>query len=369
MIMSLGSVTTLAVAIGICSCIVFAQGDMVEASLHEYIFKNYNKHVFPGASGEVVNVSLTCFVNLFLGLDDKKQMLKSDMYVQATWLDGGLSWNETDFPGIKDTAAPVGYVWTPDIAIRNAMTSKRRLVSDDQIVIVRSNGTVIWVSDYIGETHCHLDMTTFPFDSQTCYIFLEPWLHLGNHVRIVEAGLGLNPSSFANGQWELMSSSCSLYSDVRQTNVVNITMNLRRRKQYYLFSIVLPTVVASCLNPVVFLLPADSGEKVGLATTLLLFYSVMLNHIFDSIPSNSYTMPIFGVFIGAQMVLAALSLVCTVLLQKARHRGMMKTATTEGSRDDHKLETKCKHVEIILFSVFGVTGLFLCGTILILMHQ
>jgi hypothetical protein len=46
------------------------------------------------------------------------------------------------------------------------------------------------------------------------------------------------------------------------------------------------------LNPLVFLLPVESGERIGLSMTILLSYTIFLTLISDAIPASSNPMSI-----------------------------------------------------------------------------
>ncbi|XP_071092590.1 neuronal acetylcholine receptor subunit alpha-2-like [Haliotis cracherodii] len=362
----------LSVIVGIYFGLYCVQGSSIEASLHQHIFNNYNKHVLPGDVGEAVNVSVEVGLEYVFGLDEKNQMLSTGMFFIVKWVDKALSWNETEFPGMYETFVPDTQIWIPEIAIPYALRTNRYLTVENYLTNIKSNGTVNWIPDFTGNTHCPIDTTRFPFDNQTCVITVVIWTYESKHTQIVETKVRVGSSVKENGQWEVISVESNLVRGMSEMNMVAMTLKIRRRRDYHLVSLILPTVVTSCLNPFVFLLPAESGEKVGLAMTLMLFYSVMLSHIFGSIPATSLTMPIFGMFIGGQLILSALSIVCTVVLLKLRPNNRDKAVDpkTERSEDGNKTQIKCvlKRIDNILFSVFAITEIVLCGTVLVLMQ-
>ena len=59
---------------------------------------------------------------------------------------------------------------------------------------------------------------------------------------------------------------------------------------YYGVMVIAPTVLFALLNPLVFLLPVESGERVGLAMTILLSYALFLMIVSSSIPASSNPM-------------------------------------------------------------------------------
>jgi hypothetical protein len=68
---------------------------------------------------------------------------------------------------------------------------------------------------------------------------------------------------------------------------VTFYLRLSRRALYYWLTVLLPVLVTSVLIPLVFLLPHDSGEKIGYCLTVLLAYVVILTIVTDSLPTSA----------------------------------------------------------------------------------
>ncbi|XP_071092587.1 neuronal acetylcholine receptor subunit alpha-3-like [Haliotis cracherodii] len=364
----------------LCLILVETYGYPYEKELHQHVFANYSSDVFPcDTVGQPVNVSIQAEMNYIIGIDEIHEILTSDLQLTLTWTDNSLKWEENRFGGIKDIIVPVKRMWFPDVAIQNALSERRRLQKEDQRVAITSNGTVSWIADYVGQSLCPLVMTKYPFDTQNCTLYIEAMSHGKDKVQFVQI-TALNGSGiFPNGQWKFVSSSCSLTQETSGDSVALVNLIIQRRRDYYLLTIVLPTVVTSLLNPFVFLLPAESGEKMGLSTTLLLFYSVMLTHIFSNIPSNSLTLPVIGFFLGGQLLLSALSLGCTVVLLHVKYEATptRNSGSTEARRETDSQDVNkekpweeerrafFRRVDRLLFWSFAISGLILFITIFI----
>ena len=68
---------------------------------------------------------------------------------------------------------------------------------------------------------------------------------------------------------------------------VHITLRLERKSGYYLITLLVPVIMLALLGPLVFVLPVESGEKIGFALTILLSLSVVMTILSDHIPPIS----------------------------------------------------------------------------------
>lgn len=51
-----------------------------------------------------------------------------------------------------------------------------------QIVVVKNTGWVNWAAPIIIKSHCTIDVTSFPFDTQMCKLKFGPWQYNGKDV-------------------------------------------------------------------------------------------------------------------------------------------------------------------------------------------
>ncbi|KAK3532820.1 hypothetical protein QTP86_032105 [Hemibagrus guttatus] len=75
---------------------------------------------------------------------------------------------------------------------------------------------------------------------------------------------------------------------------VTYTVTMRRRTLYYGLNLLIPCVLISGLALLVFLLPADSGEKISLGITVLLSLTVFMLLVAEIMPATSDSVPLIG---------------------------------------------------------------------------
>lgn len=98
-----------------------------------------------------------------------------------------------------------------------------------------------------------------------------------------------------NAEWSVVSSVVETrnFSEtkpggtVRTYSVIDFTMTIKRNPSHYISATILPVLATSVLSILVFILPVESGEKVGYTLTVLLAEAVLLTLVQDSMPSSS----------------------------------------------------------------------------------
>lgn len=68
--------------------------------------------------------------------------------------------------------------------------------NDDLLYKVRYDGSVMWEIPRIFTTYCEVDITYFPFDTQTCTIELTSWAYNTNQVMLHHLDDQINTEDF-----------------------------------------------------------------------------------------------------------------------------------------------------------------------------
>lgn len=173
--------------------------------------------------------------------------------------------------------------------------------SDGSLVRVSYDGQVHWMPGHFFKTYCQVDVTYYPFDTQTCNITLASWMSADSELDLWPQHVNTDlyqPSV----EWVLreppgMHRVRNVYQSIEDAPVtvsVTFTLPLARRKTYYVLNVILPVLMFAFLNVVGFLLPPVSGEKVVVSASVFLSFSFFISLVNDSMPRTSASTPILG---------------------------------------------------------------------------
>ncbi|XP_062602770.1 neuronal acetylcholine receptor subunit beta-3-like [Saccostrea cucullata] len=196
-------------------------------------------------------------------VNDVAQKMVTTAYLEVTWTDAMLTWNSTE-TGIFWMHFSQKDLWIPDIVLSNGFTTFQPLGGDFYYLFVDSDGSVSWYPYMVFESKCELDVSFYPFDSQTCKIQFKSWSYT---------------------QWE-----------------INLTF------------------ADDKIGPMVFIIPADAGEKMGYAVTIFLTFVVFLTIISSNLPVNSDSVSYMAMYLVIKLLFGAMIIVITSVQLRINHR-------------------------------------------------
>ncbi|KAK6166739.1 hypothetical protein SNE40_023368 [Patella caerulea] len=203
------------------------------------------------------------------------------------------------------------------------------MVTDSALLMrVKYSGEVMWEPPAIYTTHCESVITYYPFDVQNCMVEIVSWAYTIGEVNLTHMESHINFEDYrANGEWTVVSSHLEanqLFDGHETFSQLEFVMKFRRLPTFYIFNIILPIMLLSFLSVIGFVLPADSGEKVGYNLTNLLAYTVLLTLISDHMPSTSHHVAVLGVYLTLILFVGALSVILAVVSLYLHHQPPIK---------------------------------------------
>uniref|UniRef100_A0A2K5U752 CHRNA7 (exons 5-10) and FAM7A (exons A-E) fusion n=1 Tax=Macaca fascicularis TaxID=9541 RepID=A0A2K5U752_MACFA len=301
---------------------VSLQGEF-QRKLYKELVKNYNPLERPVANdSQPLTVYFSLSLLQIMDVDEKNQVLTTNIWLQMSWTDHYLQWNVSEYPGVKTVRFPDGQIWKPDILLYNS-ADERFDATFHTNVLVNSSGHCQYLPPGIFKSSCYIDVRWFPFDVQHCKLKFGSWSYGGwsLDLQMQEADIsGYIPS----GEWDLVGipgkRSEKFYECCKEPYPdVTFTVTMRRRTLYYGLNLLIPCVLISALALLVFLLPADSGEKISLGITVLLSLTVFMLLVAEIMPATSDSVPLIAQYFASTMIIVGLSVVVTVIVLQYHH--------------------------------------------------
>ncbi|KQS70452.1 uncharacterized protein Dere_GG23910, isoform C [Drosophila erecta] len=116
-----------------------------------------------------------------IDVDEKNQLLVTNVWLKLEWNDMNLRWNTSDYGGVKDLRIPPHRIWKPDVLMYNSADEGFDGTYQTNVV-VRNNGSCLYVPPGIFKSTCKIDITWFPFDDQRCEMKFGSWTYDGFQV-------------------------------------------------------------------------------------------------------------------------------------------------------------------------------------------
>uniref|UniRef100_A0A3P8TI56 Cholinergic receptor nicotinic beta 3 subunit a n=1 Tax=Amphiprion percula TaxID=161767 RepID=A0A3P8TI56_AMPPE len=297
-----------------------AQEDFVslaelEDSLLRNLFRGYQKWVRPVQhANDTITVRFGLKISQLVDVDEKNQLMTTNVWLWQEWVDVKLKWNPDDYGGITSIQSASETICA-DGRFEGSLMTK---------AIVRWDGTITWTPPASYKSSCTMDVTFFPFDRQNCSMKFGSWTYDGNMVDLVLVDHYVDRKDFFdNGEWEILNATGvkgSRRDGVYWYPFITYSFILKRLPLFYTLFLIIPCLGLSFLTVLVFYLPSDEGEKLSLSTSVLVSLTVFLLVIEEIIPSSSKVIPLIGEYLLFIMIFVTFSIIVTVFVINVHHR-------------------------------------------------
>merc|ERR1711953_149902 len=303
--------------------------------LYSNLLANYDRLIRPVAnSSDRLTVHMRLKLSQVIGVDMRRQILTTNVWVEQEWADYKLSWNPADYGGVNMLHVPSDHIWRPDIVLYNNADGNFEVTLSTKATLYNS-GRVEWKPPAIYHSSCEMDVEYFPFDEQTCVMKFGSWTYDGYQVDLrhideendrAEVEIGVDLTEFyMSVEWDILEVPAVRnvkYYTCCDEPYLDITFNvtMRRKTLFYTVNLIIPCMGISFLTVLVFYLPSDSGEKVSLSISILLSLTVFFLLLAEIIPPTSLVVPLLGKFVLFTMILDTFSICGTVVVLNVHFR-------------------------------------------------
>ncbi|XP_077087039.1 neuronal acetylcholine receptor subunit beta-4 isoform X2 [Siphateles boraxobius] len=285
--------------------------------------ERYNKLIRPALNrSERVTVVLQVSLAQLISVNEREQIMTTNVWLTQNWNDYRLSWDPAEYEGIDKLRIPSRHIWLPDIVLyNNADGTYEVTVFTNAIVLF--NGSIAWLPPAIYKSACKIEVKHFPFDQQNCTLKFRSWTYDHTEIDLVLKTEVASMDDFTpSGEWDILAlPGRRTVSDLDPT-YVDLTYDfiIRRKPLFYTINLIIPCVLITSLAILVFYLPSDCGEKMTLCISVLLALTVFLLLISKIVPPTSLDVPLIGKYLMFTMVLVTFSIITSVCVLNVHHR-------------------------------------------------
>lgn len=268
----------------------------------------YTDQIFPRTTqSEQIVVDMN-FTLLRIGeFNEGDGVIEVNGLMDITWDDYLIS---AFASSVKELSMPRDDVWVPTITIFNAHSNMSMIgdaSTDVRITMPTTTyGEMKWSPSITSKTNCPVDSTYFPFDIQKCNITLTPWGYTDSEVNISATNMSLDTSLFREHEmWSLISYQSNTENKDNQSFVF-YELTLQRKPKYFLLIFYLPFLFLVFLSNLVFLVPSDSGERVGYSILIFLSIAIFMAMVTGNLPISSTQMSILSFYFTTMIAVDAI---------------------------------------------------------------
>tara|TARA_B100000795_G_scaffold218672_1_gene172819 strand:- start:161 stop:1117 length:957 start_codon:yes stop_codon:yes gene_type:complete len=255
----------------VCSFLLLVSGNKEEKYLFDNLFVDYNTKVRP-----VNNYSNNLEVQLGLGVqtiesfNQMEETITLNIWQRMNWNDNKLNWNSSVSNLTFISLDPDG-IWTPDLELLNA-ASLPEIYTLKGGLYLYSDGSVIYSKPTILKFSCPLELSKFPFDTQSCIMNISSWVYTDDLLNLIP---NLDESkqidvlkSFGHSEWKVLNYTVTSLKENRVCckdkyfDVLSYNFSLRRFTHYYKISMGM-TITLVLVSFIIMFMPPDNVSRTG----------------------------------------------------------------------------------------------------------
>ncbi|CAF0787162.1 unnamed protein product [Didymodactylos carnosus] len=297
-----------------------------EQELLRDLLHNYEPAVRPVYNAQsVVTIDFRMDITQLFELEEKTQILTTNVRIEQKWRDEALGWNQTEYQGVRGIRLPSHRIWLPDSNHSIVLFISAFDLSSDSpgayqgvvsgpYVMVYSNGDVMYPVLMKLRTSCKFASWIYDVSSI--------------HYELLATNKNDQTESIRNSGWQIMNVEQGRVWRSKNNKTYGelvYGVHIKRRPLYYVFNVIIPCAMLSALTCMSFWLPTSSGEKVTLGLTCFVAFSVFMLMVAEKVPATSDTIPIIGIYLTIVMSLTSISVIMAVVVSNIHSQAAICT--------------------------------------------
>ena len=308
-----------------------------ETRLHNHLFNEYNVNVRPVLNhSNSVNVTIRLSLRKIQDLDEKEQSLKTTINLDLYWKDEFLTWNSSEYGGIKSLVFPYNKnIWVPDIMIYNALDKSEDYGIEGSTIQLYQNGQVYAWTQVVLYTECEIKSKKYPLDEQTCSIVFSKFMNTDERVTLqpqIKEALLLYYQHTA--EWEVIDNYVTTETfhfnvtvDVLTYTFIHYNFKVKRACRLCLINVIIPVLILATLNLISFFVPCESGEKTSFPISIFLTMAVFLTMITRALPESIDGVSYLSSYVTLLLGIGAITILCSAYSLRLHFRAQTRSVS------------------------------------------
>ncbi|EYB94308.1 hypothetical protein Y032_0173g411 [Ancylostoma ceylanicum] len=214
-----------------------------------------------------------------INVDEVKQTMRVLVYVVEEWEDPTLSWDPTNFSGLRVTWLPEDSIWVPDIIVFNMLDHQELLHSVRSPIRISHTGRITFSYPAIYSVMCRINVAKFPFDTQKCDLRIASWGYGEEKIFLNASRKPFLQHYTANEEWALQVLTSINIDILCAFHIVALV--------YFHFNIVMVTLATTLTSTVMRVHSKGFSHRMLPPPQWLLRYLFIQGADFTSIPNGN----------------------------------------------------------------------------------
>eukprot|EP00929_Paragymnodinium_shiwhaense_P008164 TRINITY_DN112103_c0_g1_i1.p1 TRINITY_DN112103_c0_g1~~TRINITY_DN112103_c0_g1_i1.p1 ORF type:complete len:437 (+),score=47.63 TRINITY_DN112103_c0_g1_i1:75-1385(+) len=246
-----------------------------------------------------LNVTVDIDIMSLWAIDQKSQEYKLRFQTSMSWKSCPMVFHgesATKGTGVLVLSGDQSF-WKPVFDFDSLHSEEKDAAGDQSFWILHSDGTVMFSQVKICTFHCHFDFTDLPNDVQTCALKMTPLRESSDYLNVQAGDLSLPEGGVHSEEWQISNFDLTRH-DVRKVtrggidrtfSQLTMQFKLTRDPQFYMISVVCPTVVVWGISYAGMFIPmAALPARAALAAIPVLIGINTQTRVLSGLPPISY---------------------------------------------------------------------------------
>ncbi|XP_070177835.1 neuronal acetylcholine receptor subunit beta-3-like [Littorina saxatilis] len=252
------------------------------------------------SNDDKLNVTVKITPVTVLQVDQARQTVQMAARMEFWWTDPAFAVTEDLAESFTDgnvsllpsaVTIPSDLLWLPPLLVVEGVNSLE-VLRQAYRAEVEQDGTIAITLPYVLSFSCRFDISNYPFDEHDCPItVVDP----SSSVNVLPSGdpweSALSQTFGVEGEWDLTGVRENVMFIRSDPSFTQCVVHLRRKTTFFVVLTIVPLVVTSYLNVLVFLLPPDLGDKASYLVTVTISMSVFVSFFNTDMPRGIDKMP------------------------------------------------------------------------------